>query len=87
MAMPWEYHNRIIVESYSARKAGSKSEIRLRPIAGQLYPPDINVQWSRKLRKAHPIGTKFRIWVKESNINDGESFLQSPWQWPYEIVE
>lgn len=85
MAMPWEHHNQIIVESYSARKQGCKSEIRLRPIAGQLYPPDIKVQWSRTLRNAHAVGTKFRIWVKESNIKGG-SFLQSPWQWPYDVV-
>lgn len=86
MAMPWEYHNQIIVESYSAREPGCKSEIRIRPIPGQLYPPEFKVQWSRKLRNAHTIGTKFRIWVKKSDIKGGNMFLQSPWQWPYEIV-
>ena len=87
MAMPWEHHNQLVVESYSARKVGCKSEVRLRPSLGQMYPQDMQVQWSRKLRNAHPIGTKFRIWVKESDINGGDPFLQSPWQWPYEIVE
>jgi hypothetical protein len=87
MAMPWEHHNQIVVETYSARKPGCKSEIRLRPVNGQLYPPEINVQWSRKLRNAHKVGTKFRIWVKESDIKGGPPFLQSPWQWPYEVVE
>ena len=86
MAMPWEHHNRIIVESYSARQPGCKSEVRIRPIGGQMYPPEMKVQWSQKLRTAHPTGTKFRIWVKESDIKGGNSFLQSPWQWPYEIV-
>lgn len=86
MAMPWEYHNQIIVESYSARKAGSQGEVRVRPVAGQLYSPEMQVQFSRTVRKTHPIGTRFRIWVKESNIINGPSFLQSPWQWPYEVV-
>ena len=87
MAMPWEYHNQIIVESYAARKPGSKEDVRVRPIAGQLYPPEMQVQFSRTARKQHVVGTKFRIWVKESNLIEGPSFLQSPWQWPYEIVE
>ena len=87
MAMPMEHHNRVIVESYSARKAGSKSEIRVRPIAGQLYPPDMQVQFSRQARNQHPVGTKFLIYVKESDILGGTAFLQSPWQWPYEVVE
>ena len=87
MAMPWEHHNQIIVESYAARKAGSKEEVRVRPIAGQLYPPEIQVQFSRAARKQHAVGTRFRIWVKESDIQGGNAFLQSPWQWPYEIVE
>lgn len=87
MAMPWEHHHQIVVESYSARRTGSKSEVRLRPVAGQMFPTDMNVQWSRKLRNAHAVGTKFRIWVKESDIKGGEAFLQSPWQWPYEVVQ
>jgi hypothetical protein len=87
MAMPWEYHHQIVVESYSARQAGSKGEVRLRPVPGQMFSPSMNVQWSRKLRSAHAVGTKFRIWVKESDIKGGEAFLQSPWQWPYDVVD
>jgi hypothetical protein len=86
MAMPWEHHHQIVVETYSARAAGSKFEVRLRPVEGQMFPQDMKVQWSRKLRDAHPVGTRFRIWVKESDIKGGTAFLQSPWQWPYEVV-
>lgn len=87
MAMPWEHHHQIVVESYSAREPGCKSEARVRPVAGQMFPPEMQVQFSRQARKQHKIGTKFRIWVKESDIQGGNAFLQSPWQWPYEIVE
>jgi len=52
-----------------------------------MFPQDMKVKWSRKLRDLHPVGTQFRIWVKESDLNGGTPFLQSPWQWPYEIVE
>lgn len=69
MAMPWEHHHQIIVETYSARAAGSKSEVRVRPIEGQMFPQTMQVQWSRKLRIAHPVGTRFRIWVKESDLS------------------
>jgi hypothetical protein len=87
MAMPWDHHNRIIVESFQARALGSKGEIRVRPILGQIYPTEMQVQFSRQARTLHPVGTRFRIWVKESNIQGGNSFLQSPWQWPYEVVD
>ncbi|PTW47030.1 hypothetical protein C8J25_104372 [Sphingomonas faeni] len=76
MAMPWEHHHQIVVETYSARKAGSKFEVRLRPVEGQMFPQDMQVQWSRKLRDAHRVGTRFRIWVKESDRKGGTSFLQ-----------
>ena len=87
MAKPWEYHHRIIVESYRARKAGSDGEIRVRPIDGQMFPPEMQVQFSRAARSQHKVGTKFKIWVKDTDINGSGDFLQSPWQWPYEIVE
>jgi hypothetical protein len=86
MAMPHEDHHQIMVETYSARKSGSKFEIRVRPVEGEIFPQDIMVQFSRKVRDGHPIGTRFRIWVKESDIEGGPPFLQSPWQWPYEVV-
>ena len=87
MAKPWEYHNQIVVESYQARKSGSNGEVRVRPAKGQMFPPEMQVQFSRKARNAHKVGTKFKIWVKDSDINGTGDFLQSPWQWPYEIVE
>lgn len=86
MAMPWEHHHRIIVESYSAREPGCKSEVRVRPIPGQTFAPDMQVQFSRQARKQHRIGTRFLIWVKETDLKGGTPFLQSPWQWPYELV-
>jgi hypothetical protein len=87
MAKPWEHHNQIVVESYQARKSGSKGEVRGRPIEGQMFPTDMQVQFSRQARNQHAVGTKFRIWVKESDIKGKGEFLQSPWQWPYEVVE
>lgn len=87
MAQPWEHHHRVIVESYSARKPGCQSEVRVRPIAGQMFPPDMKVQFSREARKMHAIGTRFQIWVKLSDIHGGTPFLQSPHKWPYVVVD
>ncbi len=87
MAKPREVHHVIIVESYQARKSGSKEEIRVRPVAGQMFPPEMQVQFSREARKQHAVGTKFRIRVKESDINGEGNFLQSPHQWSYEVVD
>lgn len=84
--MPWEHHHQIVVETYSARELGSKSEVRVRPVPGQVFPPNMQVQFSRQARTQHKVGTRFRIWVKETDLKGGNSFLQSPWQWPYEVV-
>lgn len=91
MAMPWEHHHQIVVETYSARAAGSKFEVRLRPVEGQMFPQDMKVQWSRKLRDAHPVGTRFRIWVKESDIKGerrSSSHLGSgPMRWWHRLLK
>ncbi|MBB4618524.1 hypothetical protein GGQ96_002667 [Sphingomonas abaci] len=83
--MPWEHHQ-IVVGTYSAREHGSKSEVRVRPLPGQMCPPDMQVQFSRQARTQPKVGTCFRIWVKETDLKGDISFLQSPWQWPYAVV-
>lgn len=61
--------------------------MRVRPIAGQLFAPDMKVQFSPEARKMHALGTRFQIWAKLSDTNDGTPFLQSPHKWPYVVVK
>lgn len=39
------------------------------------------------MRKAYPIGTKFRIYAKETDREGGKPFLYSHFDWPFEVVE
>ena len=87
MAMPWESYHHIIVETYSGVKPGKSSRIHVRPIVGQVFPTSMDVECSRDMRKRHKVGTKFRIWAKETDREGGNPFLYSHFSWPYEIVE
>ncbi len=87
MSKPWTQYERVIVETYEAVKAGKSSRIHVRPIPGQPFSPDTDVECSRTMRGRHPIGTKFRIWAKETDREGGKPFLYSRHDWPYEVVE
>lgn len=87
MAQPWSNYNQVIVETYYAVKSGKSSRIHVRPAAGQAYPQSMDVECSRTMRKAYPIGSKFRIWAKETDKEGGKPFLYSHFDWPFEVVE
>ncbi len=80
-------YTQIVVETYSGRKPGKSSLIHARPVAGQIYPPSMDVECSRPMRKNHPVGTKFRIYVKETDREGGKPFLYTYYRWSYEVVE
>lgn len=79
-----QYHQ-IIVETYHAVKSGKSTNVHVRPIEGQVFPTTYDVECSRAMREAHPIGTRFRIRVKQID-REGTPFLYSYHGWPYEVV-
>lgn len=87
MAKPWESYQRVVVETYFGVKPGKSSQVHVRPLEGQIFPSDMDVECSRAMRKDHKLGTKFRIWAKETDREDGKPFLYSYHGWPYEVVE
>ena len=87
MAEPWSHYQIVIVETYYARKSGVSTTVHARPIAGQPFPQDMDVECSRAMRTQHPIGTRFRIRAKETNREGGKPFLYTHFSWPYEVVE
>lgn len=86
MANPWSNYKKVVVETYYARKPGKTSLIHARPVTGQHYPPDWDVECSHDMRQSHPLGTKFLIYAKETNKLGGKPFLYTHFSWPYEIV-
>ena len=86
MNKPWSQYQKVIVETYAAKESG-RSKIRVRPISGQVFPRTMVVECSKTMRNDHPVGTRFRIHVKEKSREGGRIFLYSGYKWPYEIVE
>ncbi|MCV0429609.1 MAG: hypothetical protein K5905_29565 [Roseibium sp.] len=87
MSKPWSQYQQVIVETYSGRKPGKSSLIHVRPVKGQPFPTTMDVECSRKMRKEYPVGTRFRIYAKETNREGGKPFLYSHFDWPYEVIE
>nr|WP_319515526.1 hypothetical protein [uncultured Cohaesibacter sp.] len=46
----------------------------------------MDVECSRFMRMNHPVGTRFRIYAKETSREGGKPFLYSHFNWPYEVV-
>jgi hypothetical protein len=87
VAKPWEQYQQVVIETYYQVKSGKSSRIHARPVEGQGFPLSLDVECSRKMRAEHPIGTKFKVWAKLTDLNGGGEFLYTSWQWPYEVVE
>ena len=82
---PYEW---IIVESYRPNHtSGLHGPVHVRPVAGQAYPPTMQVECSRDLVCKHRVGTQFRLRVKLTDREGGGEYLYSYWGWPYEVLE
>jgi hypothetical protein len=86
MSNPWSPYRQIIIETYVGPSRGDHRRIRARPVEGQFYPATMNVECSRGMRTQHPVGTKFRIYAKETDKEGGPSFLYTHHSWPYELI-
>jgi hypothetical protein len=76
MNKPWSEYQHVVVETYCT--GDRPPAIRVRPIHGQSFPITMNVECSKTMRKAYPVGTLFRIYAKE--------ILYSHYNWPCEVV-
>ena len=87
MAINDEGYRWIIVETYSGSKTGKSSLIHVRPIAGQDLDTNMDVECRRDMRKAYPVGTRFRIKAKVTDREGGKPFLWSHHSWDYEVIK
>jgi hypothetical protein len=87
LGKPWSPYRQIVIETYEGPPRGSHGSVRARPVEGQFFPPTMNVECSRDMRKRFPVGTRFRVFAKEVEPAGGDSpFLYSHFSWPYEVV-
>ena len=52
-----------MVETFYAFGEGSRNRVRVRPIASEGFAPNVRVQCSTRMRKEHPVGTLFRLYL------------------------
>jgi hypothetical protein len=87
MGMPEEPYRWIVVETYNESGSGLHGDIHVRPIAGQGIPTSYRVRFSRSVRKAYPIGQRFRVPAKITDREGGEPFVHTNHAWDYEVVD
>lgn len=66
----------VIVETFLNPGEPSDAHYRARPIEGQAFPISMRVQCSRAMRKAFPLGSKFRFPVELVENKSGSQFLR-----------
>ncbi|MFW5450824.1 MAG: hypothetical protein ACKE9I_04415 [Methylophagaceae bacterium] len=82
---PYVYIN---VESYTAMNtSGLHGEIHIRPIEGEDFPQDIQVECSKELSRGYPVGTRFKIKAKLTDREGSGDYLYSYYRWPFDVIE
>ncbi|MBA6091184.1 hypothetical protein H4C81_20175 [Pseudomonas monteilii] len=66
-----------------------RGENRARPLPGQKYPPSLVVECSKKFRQSNPVGSKFRLFVKEKEkkSDDCRVHLYSYYRWEVQALD
>ncbi len=86
MTKPWSEYRQVIIETFDGGARGHHGKVRARPISGEFYPTNMVVECSKDMRTRHPVGTKFRIYAKETDREGSDPFLYTHHSWPYEVV-
>ena len=76
----------VIVETFLNVGEPSSAEYRVRPVAGQAFPPSMRVQCSKALRQSYRLGTKFRFPVTLVQRKNGGKFLREVGSGPWEVI-
>jgi hypothetical protein len=75
----------VIVHSVMGLDSHGRSKAQIRPIAGQSFDTHLNVECSMKLLENYPIGTRFQIKAKLTDMQ-GAPFLYSYFGRPYKVI-
>lgn len=79
------YYRDIVIQTYHNAGAPSSRSVRARPVAGQGFSVQLNVECSTKMREAHPVGTFMVVRAKITDV-EGTPFVYTHYNWPYEVV-
>lgn len=87
LAKSSEPYGVVVVDSFKLPAAsGLHGQVHIRPVAGQQLPTTLFVECSKKLPKAYPVGTNFRIRAKLTDREGGGEYLCSFHGWAVEVL-
>jgi len=75
VAIESEYVELMVETYFSPPKSGHRGGIRVRPLPGQEYGPEHNVECDKQFRSAYPLGSHFSMTVKVTDREGGKPFL------------
>ena len=78
------YHY-VVVESFIGPDSQGRNRPQIRPVNGQVFASSLKVECSMNLITKYPLGTKFRIKAKLTDMQ-GTPFVYSHFSWPYDVV-
>ena len=88
MGKPEERYHSIVVETYRISGSGLHGDVHVRPVKGEIFPQSLHVRgFSKNVRIAHPIGTRFRVRVKLTDKDGSTPFLHMHHNWDHEVVD
>ena len=76
------HYRKIVIETYTVAGTGVPPA---RPLVGQGLDPKLKVECSERMRRSHPIGTKFLIDAKLTEAY-GTQFLYSSYRWGWTVL-
>jgi hypothetical protein len=79
-------YREIIVQSVIGEDSQGRPKRQIRPIKGQIFGTNLNVECSKKLLTEYPLGTKFKLKVQLTDLK-GTPFLYSYFGWKHEVVD
>lgn len=82
MAKITEPYVYIVAESYRDEASG---RIHIRPAPNQRFAQSLRIKGCRDCSQ-YPIGTRFRLKVKLTDVEGRDDYLYTSWQWPFEIL-
>lgn len=79
------HYRNVAVETYRNPGERSSASLRARLLPGQGLSTEMKVEFSRRIREAHPQGTVFIIQAQVTD-RQGTPFVYSSYQWACEVV-
>ena len=77
----------VIIETYLNSGEQSSARVRFRLVwSVDGISPGLNVEYSRKIRERHPIGTLFLIEARLTEKEGGNPFLYAHYDAPYRVI-